>query len=190
MDDISPYVLLAGFTFVEGGEVALIFAGYLMHTYGLALAPVTLILFSMIMVTDFLWYRFGAHLYRLPIINRLESRLGSMDAQIAKRPFLTMLMVRFSYGLHHVTVARYRGAGIANIHMLKVLAGSSIVWLVVLGGIVATLVKMIPAAKHYVHIFEITLAFVFVGFFLFERLSTVFWRKTLQDADNGTEGTL
>jgi membrane protein DedA with SNARE-associated domain len=184
MDTISPYVLLAGFTFVEGGEVALLFAGYLMHTYGITLLPVTGVLIVAILAGDILWYSCGRYLYGLKVFSKMRPHLARIDNLIVRRPFMTALVARFTYGLHHFVIARYRDNGIRAAHMARILLATSAIWLVVLGGIVVLIVRVVPSVRHYVHFFELALAFCVVAFFLFERLSALFWRQTLSPIEH------
>jgi len=173
------YVAVGLLTAVEGGEVALFFAGYLLGTGELLLLPTAILIAVALFGGDFTCYYIGPKLYQLPVLRKAQHVMSRVDTQIRTRPFLIALLARFSYGMHHAIIARYKLNGIESKKMAQMLATTGLVWLVLLGSIVLLLAEYTAEIKHYMRYIEYAFASVFVVMVVAEIIVTKLVRKHL-----------
>jgi membrane protein DedA with SNARE-associated domain len=176
---ILAYVLVGLLTAIEGGEISLFVAGYLIGTGELLLWPTIVLVACSLFVGDFLWYYHGPRLFRLPLLNKCGSFFTRVDKQIQSRPRTVAFLARFSYGLHHAIIARYRENGIGPKKMAPILASTGIVWLAILGGIVVFLAEYTPEIKQYMRFAEFAFAGGFIVLIIVEFIVTRAVRKRL-----------
>lgn len=174
-----PYVAIGLLTAIEGGEVALFTAGYLIGTGEMMLWPTIVLVTVSLFLGDMVWYLYGSRLYHLPGIRVFNNALRGLDGHIKDRPFLVALCARFSYGLHHPLIARYRENGIGTATMARILATTGLMWLCVLGGLVIFLAEYTTEIRQYLRYVEYAFALAFVAFIAVEYTITRAVRKRL-----------
>lgn len=184
--DLLIYLLLFLFAAVEGGEGALFLTGYLLGTHTILLWVTLPLIGIAIFWGDLLYYYLGPRLYTLPVVRNADHLMTRFDAQIQKRPFMVALFARFSYGFHHLLIARYRANGISVGTMARILVTTGLVWLALLGGIVFLLAEHAARIKHYLHYVEFLFAGVFVGLILVEVIVSRQIRKRLKQPEAET----
>jgi membrane protein DedA with SNARE-associated domain len=177
MDPHIAYILIFLITLVEGGEFAVLFSGFLLQLGAVTLWPAALVTLCAITVADMTWYRFGNLLYQLAPLRRLDPYFARLDHQIEERPQRVALLARFSYGIHHLTIARFRRNGISFAHMLRINLVTALPWLAVVGTVVMTLTAATTAFGHVFRFAQFVLAFGFVLFFFAEISASTYLRQ-------------
>ncbi len=168
MDPTIAYILLALVTLIEGGEFALLFAGFLLHLGAIELGMGIAVTLVMLVVGDLLWYGYGYALYQIPLLKRASGHMGKLDERIRTSPFAVAMLARFSYGTHRLTISRYRHNGITLPRMFGVSLGTILPWMLVVGTIVVALGQLLPGIAHVFRFGEALLAIGFVAFFAAE----------------------
>lgn len=189
MTDALLYTCIGLFTFIEGGELALFFAGYLVHMGKIDFLPSAGIILIALVSGDYVAYRYGHCFFQLPLIRQCNKYFAVIDEHITKRPLLVAFVARFSYGFHHITLARYQSLGIQPRTMVRILISTACTWLVVLGGSLVTITWALPVLRHYVHMVEILFALGFLVLLFVQIVFTTFIRHRMfsDRPDNDTD---
>ena len=162
------YLIVAFIAFLEGGEFSVLFASFLMRFADLDLMILAGTLVGTFILSDMLWYRYGYALYRLPVLRHVEPLMENLDQRIRTKPFLVALVARFSYGIHHATLARYRRNGVSVGRMFLYILGTLSVWLAVVSMVVAGFSLLSPAVGGVFRYVEFLFTLGFVIFFFTE----------------------
>ncbi len=180
MEPLLVYLLLFSVTLVEGGEFALLFAGFLLRVSGASIGPASAVIFAALIAGDLLWYRYGYVLYQIPILNRAERTFSRLDQRIREHPTMVAIIARFSYGTHRLTIARYRTQGVSLGTMLVASLASVVPWMLVVSLVVVALQSAAAWAGHVFRFAEIILAFGF-GLFFFAELRVSAYIRSMFD---------
>lgn len=175
LNSIAAYAPLGYFLVFIGmiieGDAFLFLAVFLLHRGFFQLDFLVLSVFTGALFGDWLWYELGRWLNASNSwVSRWAERIARpLDPQLAKRPFRTILLTKFTYGIHHAVLMR---AG-ASHHPYKRIFWfdfpAVLIWMIVVGGIAYLFSASLVAARHYLRFAEIGLLLGLIVFIGLER---------------------
>ena len=169
------YVLIFLGMFIEG-DVILFLSFYLAHEGDLNLFGVIIICIIGILLGDMCWYKFGIYPEKwFPFLKkRVEKISAILDDQLQKNLFRTVLISKFTYNLHHITLMRVGALRVPFKKYLKTDILSSIIWIISIGGLGYASSLSFSLFKKYLKFAEIGLLISLVIFFVLIKLITRF----------------
>jgi len=143
--------------------------------------PMFITIYAGVIIGDILWYRLGRHLAQSrKLLHRVFINLTeASDVHLAERPFRTILVSKFAYGIHHLILMR---AGAINIPLKQFIRddmAASLAWAVVVASLGYFSSYSFALARHYLRFAEIALLAGIVVFILAERYIRRQFRKEL-----------
>lgn len=154
------------------GDALLFTAAFLTHQRFFDFGDMALVVLAGVFVGDLLWYQLGiwlAQSQRFAWVHHWLERLTSrFDEHLSKRPWHTLFLSKFAYGLHHPILMR---AGAIGIHARKFLRSdilASLAWIAIVGGLGYASSASLPVVRHRFRFAERALLVSLVAFFLFE----------------------
>jgi len=150
------------------GEFILFTAAFLTHQGVFGFGHMAVVVVVGVLMGDVLWYLAGTRLAKTHYrwqkwFNRIA---GPFDRHIMKRPFHTIFISKFTYGLYHVIVLRAGILGVKLRDFLKADLPSVFIWSVVVGGLGYGASAFFLLLRHYLRFFEMALLLGLVSFFL------------------------
>lgn len=154
------------------GELVAFGAAFLVHRGAIMLIPTALVVILGTWLGNFLWYLLGRHQNRWPaFIRKLADRVsGRIDDHLRRRPFHTILMTKFTYGLHRAILLRAGAIGLPTKTFLRSDLLASTFWLSVVAAVVYFSKFSLVFLHQYFRAGEIVLLLAFVIFLLVEKL--------------------
>ncbi len=179
---IIAYPVIFVLMMIEGDAV--IFASFFLIFSGI-LDPATtfLVIFFGAIIGDTLWYHVGLtsepkNKISLWILNGSSKLTSKFDDHIKDRPFRTVFISKFTYGLHHLILLR---AGIIKSNFRKFIEIdilATVVWIIIVGSLGYASGASFELVKHKLEHFEIgVLAAVFIFIILGEIVSRILRKK-------------
>jgi len=120
---------------------------------------------------DFLWYQIGTIIQRYPRLSaKIERVARPFDEHLIKNPLRTILISKFTYGIHHFILTRAGHLRLPLKEFLKSDILSAMVWVLTIGGMGYLSGTYFNLIKHYFHYSEILILILSVAFVLLDRL--------------------
>lgn len=163
------------------GDVILFAAFFLAHYGRLDLATVITVSVSGVMVGNVLWYRFGRYLEKIDFIERRAQKFTFLiDRQLGINPFRMILLSKFTYGLHHLTIMRAGAVkGINFIQYFKRDFVATLIWIAVIGGLGYAFSASILLIKHYFRFAQIMILILFLLIIFSFRIFSMIGKKAI-----------
>jgi len=174
------YILLFLGMMVEG-DTFLFIAAFLAHQGVLGIIPtITVALWGMIF-GDNLWYSAGLKLRNSKsVLNRWSEKLAKpLDEHIITKPFRTIFIAKFIYGINRAVIFR---AGTLKIKWSKLEQSdilATLCWMAVIGGLGYFSGASFSVIKHYFRYGQTALLAIIIAFFAIEYLIKKGIRKNL-----------
>ncbi len=155
------------------GEAALFAGTFLAHQGALSLPLVLVTAGTGLIIGDLSWYWAGKHLlHKIPFLARLSHRVtGVFDKHLKRRPFTTILLSKFAYGIHRAVLLRAGQHKIPFKEYARIIVCANIIW----GSIVVFLAIGVSASVGHVrHLFryiELIILVVLLIFVFFDRIA-------------------
>ena len=178
----KPFVYVAAFiSVVIEGDGPLFAFGFLAHQRSLNLLLLVAALYVGTVIGDMLWYLLGYRgLQNLPRIKRWADRIAEpFDGHLTLRPFRTLFVSKFIYGVHHAFWVRWgilkfplRGLAVFDLF-------TSAWWIGIIGGLGYFSRSGLHPLGRYVRYTEMLLLGVVVLFFVAKHFADKLLRKKL-----------
>lgn len=174
---IYPVIFAA---MIVEGDIFLFAAAFLAYRGFLNPELTFLMLLAGVTTGDWLWYGLGARLNHSDnFFNRWVVRVtGQMDNFLLSRPQRTIIISKYIYNFHHLTLVR---AGVLKIKFKKFIRYdfvSNLIWLFLIGGLGYLSGAWSDLAKEYLRFAEIAL---FLSLAIFLILRHIFGRYELRN---------
>ena len=180
---ILAYILIFIGMILEG-EIVFLVAIY--YVYQGKIAPLNTICAAMagMFIGDILWYSFGFYFGRIPFIKKYIYRITTiLDAQISRRPAVSIIFSKFTYGFHRLTLLRAKVVGVPLRKFMKIDAIGVIAWTFVIGNLVYILSASLPIFKKYFRFAELGLALIAIIYLVIVYLLSRYSKKVLKISD-------
>lgn len=174
------YVLLfIGMVFE--GDIIFFTAAFLTHQGFFDLGNMLVIALSGAFIGDWLWYMLGLKLSRFSWVRKLSERIASpFDTHIAERPFRTLFLSKFTYGIGHLLLTRAGLLGISPKKFLEADVLAVLSWAAVVGGLGYLGSASFVLIHRYLRILGFGILIAWILFFIAgERILSYFLRKRL-----------
>jgi membrane-associated protein len=151
------------------GDFILFTTGFLTNQGFFDFYDIILIVVGGTLLGDFLWYELGRRLNNHTpglIKHWLNKITGPIDDHVVKRPFHSILISKFTYGLHHILLARAGMHGVSFKEFFKSDLIATPIWIVIIGGLGYSSGLSLDLAKHYLKFVELALLLTLVLFVL------------------------
>lgn len=161
--------LLVFLGMVFEGDLALFTTGFLTNQGFFDPLDIILTVAGGVLLGDFLWYEFGRRLNDHapePIKRWVAKVVGPFDEHIVKRPFHSIFLSKFTYGLHHVLLMRMGMRGINFREFFKSDLIATPIWILIVGGLGYFSGLSLDLAKRYLKFVELALPIALVIFVL------------------------
>ncbi len=148
---------LISFGMMLEGDIVLFAGALLMHQGFFDVGDMVVVVLGGVLIGDVLWYYLGFRLIgRAPsfLVRWIERIAYPFDAHIRERPFRTIFISKFAYGMHHALLAR---AGMIRLPFRKFFrddALASAVWILIIGGLGYASSASFFFLKHYLRFAE------------------------------------
>lgn len=174
------YVLAPIGTTLEGDGV-LFATGYL--TYQGLYQPVCMFLTVWVGTTmgDLLWYALGRHLEGKHnfIVNWLKNITRPLGPHLESRPFRTLFLSKFVYGVNHALLAKAGSMGFPKKKLFIYNLIAIFLWVVIIGGLGYISSASVRSVRHYIKYTELGLLAGLCILFITERLFSLVFKKKL-----------
>lgn len=190
---VLHYLLLwkpLGYALVFAGMIfegdIFVFTSFFLARQGfLDFSYITATIFSGVIFGDLLWYWAGAHL------NRSQSRIGRLinkwsghltkpfEGHLKKRPFHTIFISKFVYGVHHPLLLRAGALGMKISDYIKLDIVGTIIWMIMIGSLGYFAGTYFYLIRHYVRLAELGLVIGLVIFIVASHFVSNYLKKRL-----------
>jgi membrane protein DedA with SNARE-associated domain len=172
------YALIFLGMFIEG-DVILFLSFYLANQGELNLFVLIAVTLVGVFLGDMCWYKFGIYPEKwFPFLKkRIEKISAILDDQLQKNLFRTVLISKFTYNLHHITLMRVGALQIPFKKYLKTDILSSIIWIISIGGLGYVSSLSFSLFKKYLKFAEIGLLISLIVFFVLIKLFSRYAKK-------------
>lgn len=169
------------------GDVIFFTAVFLAHQRILDLDELLLAVLAGALIGDILWYKIGERLDKKSgFFRRLASKISkSLDRHLVKRPLSTLFIAKFTYGIYHAVLLRAGALKLPFKSFFKVISSSTVVWMLLVGGLAYFSSESFNLVKRYLKYGEIGLLIGFVFFILLTNLISKLGRKEIEEKNNG-----
>ncbi len=183
---ILAYILIFIGMLLEG-EIVFLVAIYYAYQGKIPLLNTICVATSGMFVGDILWYGFGSYLDRIPFMKKyVDKVIVMLDRQIRKRPVVSIISSKFTYGFHRLTLLRARVVGVPLKKFMKIDAIGVISWIFVIGNLVYLLSASLPILKRYFRFAEFGMALIAIVYFIIVYMISRYSKKVLQ-ISNGND---
>ncbi len=157
------YLIIFFGLFVEG-DLLLFAAAFLARLGVFDLLPLVVVSIAGMLIGDTLWYTLGKYHRRLPtrLVTFYDRVASPFDQMLTTRLFHTLLITKFTYGIHRLILARAGSVGASFVRFFKTDIVATLIW-------TATIVTIgyfggfaLEALKEYVRFAEIGLLILLV----------------------------
>lgn len=158
------------------GETLLFTTFYLAHQGYFSLPIIIIMAITGVLIGDTLWYKFGWYLEeKIPWVKKWLTPLSRhLDAYLAKHPWRTIFIAKFSYGFHHAVLLRAGAVKINFKRFLELDIISSLCWIALIGGLGYLSSSSAVILKQYLKYTEVGL---FLGILLMIIVSHIIARR-------------
>ena len=177
---LGLFILLMGLL-IEG-NIFLFAAMFLTQRGAFTMPEILPIVLVGILGGDFLWYLAGRYLTDSDGRTKrwVEKLTKSFDKQIGLRPNRVIFFSKFIYGIHRAVLVR---AGMLKISFKKFLIAdgvTSVMWIILIGGVAYVASSSLSIIKHYLKFTEIALLVALLGFLFIEKVVSRFFKEELE----------
>lgn len=109
------------------------------------------------LIGNLLWYELGGRIHTLPFMKKANRHLGALDNRLAHFPVSTLVLTKFTYGLHHITLLRAKPAGVKLRKFLKIDVTASLIWISAVAVVAIVFSASLDLLKTYVKFAEVGL---------------------------------
>lgn len=178
---LSYFIVFIGMM-VEG-DLLLFATAFLTRQGFFNLGSIAIVIFASVVIGDLIWYELGFKINKWPKIPYLSMKLNGLindiDYHIAAKPFFVILISKFTYGFHHIVLARVGAKKMPFKKFISIEFLSAIIWIIVVGGLGYIAQASYAAFKHYLRFAEIGLFISLALFFIFSVFITRFLKKEI-----------
>ncbi len=180
---ILAYILIFIGMLLEG-EIVFLVAIYYAYQGKLAFLNTICVAMAGMFIGDILWYSFGLYLDHIPFVKKyIDKVIAILDMQIRKRPVVSIVFSKFTYGFHRLTLLRAKVVGVPLGEFMKIDAIGVIAWIFVIGNLVYILSASLPVLKKYFRFAELGLALVAIIYLVIVYLLSRYSKKVLKISD-------
>ncbi len=162
------------------GDIILFSSFFLAHYGRLELCGVILASAAGALIGNALWYRFGRYLEKINFIEKHAKKFsGLIDHQLKINLFRMILISKFTYGLHHLTIMR---AGATKVDFVKYFKRdfiATLIWIGVVGGMGYVFSVSVLIFKHYFRFTQIAILLGLLGIAVFSYLFSRAGKKAI-----------
>lgn len=159
------------------GETLLFITGFLTHGKLFDIGDVLLIAMSGVLIGDLFWYWLGKILDPASFLaRRLEKIAVHFDRHLMARPFRTIFISKFAYGLNHALLLRAGALRIRTGDFIVSDFPAAILWVLAVGGLGYFSSASFFLVRHYLRFAELALLLGLIIFILIINL----WRISLR----------
>lgn len=151
------------------GDPFLFSAFFLAHEGVLRISTLSVVVFLGVLIGDLLWYWLGIKIDKhssRKLVDWAERIAAPFDGHLISRTFHTIFISKFTYGTYHAILVR---AGMLRFPIRRFIgydAVSTVVWMIVVGGLGYFSSYSFSLIKHYMKIAEVGLL-IGILFFIF-----------------------
>jgi len=173
--------ILAFFAMIVEGDLFLLAVGFLSFAGVFNPASMFLTVLTGVLFGDSIWYLLGKKFKGSPFfLIRVASRATRpFDGHLIKHPLKTIFVSKFTYGVHHLILARIGSLGLPYKKFISDDLISSLAWVLLVGGIGYLSGASLMVARHYLHYAEIVLLLVIVSYVLLNKMIALRLKKKL-----------
>lgn len=179
---LGYFIIFLGMIF-EGD--LMLFTVYMLAFSGImSLSMVTLTVFTGVFCGDIFWYWLGTKIYASTnnvgkIGSWIMSVVKPFDNHLHKRPFKTIFLSKFVYGIHHAILVRAGSLDISLKSFIKTDILSNALWIATIAGLAYFSRASISLAAHYIKFAEASLLIGVVIIIFLWHIITVVIKKVL-----------
>lgn len=166
------------------GDILLFTAGFLTQQKNFDLGDIFLVVLSGALIGDILWYYLGFrfnHSQKFSFMRVWMDKVSKLfDAQLQRGPFKTIFVAKFLYGLHHISLIVCGNLKFPIKKLLKIDTLTTIVWIILVGGLGYIAGFSFFLVKRYLHFIEIGLLLSIICFFLLLNFISRYLKKKLK----------
>lgn len=176
-----PLIYLIVFTgILLEGDIILFSAFYLVHQRQLDMGDTIILVIIAAILADILWYSAGSIAQRKPWFRRLTSRVTKhLDDSIRLHPILSIIVTKFSYGMHRPVLLCLHSSGIGLKQFLKADIPGALLWVSVIGTLGYLFAASISILKRDLKYVEIGLLIAVILFIIIEKTISKRLRKKI-----------
>ncbi|MBI4993828.1 VTT domain-containing protein [Candidatus Wolfebacteria bacterium] len=159
---------IAFFGIMIEGDILIFVSFFLASQEYFKVGKLFFVLFLGTIIGDMIWYYFGSWANKFLLVAKLAKKIKIFDDHLIKRPFHTMVISKFAYGLHHLILMR---AGALNFDFKKFVKYdfvSGAVWISSIGVLGYLSGASFLAIKKYLKFTEVGLLLAIFIFILAE----------------------
>lgn len=159
---------IAFFGIMVEGDILIFISFFLASQEYFDIEKLFLVLFLGTLIGDTLWYYFGSWANKFHFVIKLAKKIKIFDDHLIKRPFHTMFISKFTYGLHHPILMR---AGALNFDFKKFIKYdlfSGAVWILSIGALGYLSGASFFIVKKYLKFIEVGLVLALIVFIFIE----------------------
>ncbi len=160
ISDWRPLIYLAIFVaMIIEGDIALFITGFLAYQGVVGVGNAFFVAFFGTIIGNVLWYQMGFRMHPpLSLFKKWMKYFPSMiDNHLLKRPFYSIFISKFIYGLHHIVLMRMGMLKMGIRRYIGYDIGATAVWLFLVGGLGYISGSAFVSAKHYLRVSELGL---------------------------------
>lgn len=154
------------------GDALLFTAAFLTHQQNFDLGDMLLIVLSGTFIGDLVWYYLGLKLNNSQRFTFLRAWMDKIskpfDYQLHQRPFKTIFISKFLYGLHHAILMRAGNLKLPIKKFMQIDAAAVVFWIMIVGGLGYLSSVSFSFFKHLLKFAEFTLV---IGFLILVTLT-------------------
>ena len=163
------------------GDVTLFSIAFLTREGFFDVGDMLIIILLAVFIGDLLWYQAGKHLLtKFPKLSKLTERFSQpFEKQLTNNPARTLLVTKFTYGVHHAVLMRM---GMLNVNFRQFIKKdiiAIIIWVAIIGGIGYFSAFSLEYLRKYMRYAEVSLLFGLLAFFAIEHLLKIISKKDL-----------
>jgi membrane protein DedA with SNARE-associated domain len=164
------------------GDVILFSSFFLAHYGHLNLFGVISVSVCGALIGNILWYRFGKYLEEIIFIEKYAKKFSTLiDRQLCSNLFRMILLSKFTYGLHHLTIMRSGAMKVDFKKYFKFDFFSTLIWIGVIGGLGYVFSVSLVILKHYFRFAQIAILFGFLILLFFSYLFSKAGKKAIEE---------
>ena len=163
------------------GDVLLFTAAFLTHQHFFDFGRIIPVVLGGVGIGDTIWYWFGKKFSqsRGRFVRWINHAAEPFDEHLRERPFHTLLISKFTYGLHHAILLRAGASGLGFKRFVQSELVASVFWVLVVGGLGYGSSVTFAFIHHYLQFAEIALLLGIILFVAIRVLATRPLKKKL-----------
>lgn len=172
------YILVFIGMIIEG-DILLFTAAFLTHQGIFDIGDMLIAVLAGAIIGDALWYLLGLKLNNSSLfLTRWMDRIARpFDKQLANRPFHTIFISKFIYGIHHALLIRAGNLKLSFREFVLVDFLAIVLWIAVVGGFGYISGASFALSKQYLRFVEFGLAAGLIVFFILLHIIKVYFEK-------------